>query len=144
MLSPHHPLKSPFVNSSSEGELSDDYVVVSNQAKARMQTSVTNTPAVTKQEGDTSNNTDHQDGTTVTIPGLVMSQVESSVVQRNARIPAQPMATGQADTMMTNQLEQVQRDLQSILHRLNSLEVLLKRRQVRKTVVPGPVNNVIL
>ena len=139
MLSPHHPLKSPFVNSSSEGELSDEYVVVSDQAKGSTQTPVTNTPAVTKQEGGTGNNTDHQDGTTVTIPTLVMSQEESSVVQHNARV----QATGQADTMMTSQLEQVQRDLQSILHRLNSLEVLLKRRRVRKTV-PDSVYNIII
>ena len=126
MLSPHHPLKSPFVNSSSEGELSDEFVVVGNQAKASTQASVTNTPAVTKQGGDTSNNTDHQDGTTGTISALVMSQS-----QHNDRIPGQPIETGRGDTVMTNQLEQVQRDLQSILHRLNSLEVLLKRRQVR-------------
>ena len=139
MLSPHHPLKSPFINSSSEGELSDEYVVVGNQAKGSMQTPVTNTPAVTKQEGGTSNNTDHQDGTAVTIPALVMPQVESSVVQHNTRIQAQPLAAGQADILMTSQLEQVQRDLQSILHRLNSLEVLLKRRRVRKTVFV-PIN----
>ena len=142
MLSPHHPLKSPFINSSSEGELSDEYVVVGNQAKAGMQTSVTNTPTVAKQEGSTSDNTDHQDSTAVTIPTLMMPQMESTVTQHNSRTEV-PLPAGQADILMTSQLEQVQRDLQSILHRLNSLEVLLKRRRVRKTVFV-PFNNVIL
>ena len=106
LLSPHHPLKSPFINSSSEGELSDEYVVVGNQAKASAQHSVTNIPpTVTSASG----NADQHDG-------------DTTVATADAQSPI----------LTSTQLEQVQRDLQSILQRLNSLETLLKRRRVRK------------
>ena len=89
-----------------------------------MQTPVTTTTDNTsKQEDGTSSNTDQDDGTTVTVP----PQVEHTGKLQ------QPLAgAAQADVLMTSQLETVQRDLQSILHRLNSLELLLKRRRVRK------------
>ena len=107
LLSPHRPLKSPFINSSSEGELSDEYVVVGNQAKASMLHTDT-PPTVTSASG----NTDQRDGVTT----LVVADEQSSIVT-------------------TTQLEQVQRDLQSILQRLNSLETLLKRRRVRIYII---------
>ena len=109
LLSPHRPLKSPFINSSSEGELSDEYVVVGNQAKASTQDTVTNNPPTVT---SASSNTDQRDGDTT----LAAVDEQGSIVT-------------------TTQLEQVQRDLQSILQRLNSLETLLKRRRVRICVI---------
>jgi len=134
-LSPHHPLKSPFINSSSEGEFSDEYVVVSSEIKTNTQTSVVNTTAVTrsKPEGVTTDNTDYYEGTIVTIPALASVQVESSLVGHNKEIPlTADQGDDQNTALLSSQLEQVRRDLQSILHRLSSLEVLLQRRRVRK------------
>lgn len=125
LLSPHHPLKSPFINSSSEGELSDEYIVVGNQAKAGMQMPVVNTPSAvnrSKQDDSTSDNTNHHNGTAVTMPTQTTPKIR------------QPLAAGTHDNntvLLSSQLEQVGRDLQSILNRLNSLEVLLQRRRVR-------------
>ena len=133
-MSPHHPLKSPFINSSSD---SDEYVVVGNQAKASTLMSVADTTGAvnrSKQEDDT----DHHDNTAVTITDHVMPQVEPSVTEHNDKVQVQSSATAQADeqnsVLLSSQLEQVRRDLQSILHRLNSLEVLLQRRRVSKYI----------
>ena len=132
-MSPHHPLKSPFINSSSD---SDEYVVVGNQAKASTLMSVADTTGAvnrSKQEDDT----DHHDNTAVTITDHVMPQVEPSVTEHNDKVQVQS-PTAQADeqnsVLLSSQLEQVRRDLQSILHRLNSLEVLLQRRRVSKYI----------
>lgn len=141
MLSPHHPLKSPFINSSSEGELSDEYVVVGNQAKTGMQTKGVNTATTSvngsKPEDSTSDNTDHHEGTAVAIPALAMSQVESTVAHKD-KPQLQTLTAALTDdqnVVLSSHLEQVRRDLQSILDRLNSLEALMKRRQVSKTPV---------
>ena len=132
-MSPHHPLKSPFINSSSD---SDEYVVVGNQAKANTPMSVVNTTgAVNRSKQEDS--TDHHDNTAVTITGHVMPQVEPTVTEHDDKMQVQ--STAQADDqnsiLLSSQLEQVRRDLQSILHRLNSLEVLMQRRRVSKYVV---------
>lgn len=139
-LSLHDSLKSPFINSSSEGEFSDEYVVVGSQAKTNTQTSVVNTTAVSgsKPEGSTTtittDNTDHYEGIFVTIPALASAQVESSFVVHDEKFPLTTADQGddQNTVLLSSQLEQVRKDLQSILHRLNSLEVLLQRRRVRK------------
>ena len=135
-MSPHHPLKSPFINSSSEGELSDEYIVVGNQAKASMQTQGISTAAAGGGGGDKSkpdDTTDHHEDTTTT---LVTSQFESVVTHKD-KTRVQPLAIPMADddnqnVVLSSQLEQLRKDLQSILQRLNSLENLLQRRRVRK------------
>ena len=132
-MSPHHPLKSPFINSSSD---SDEYVVVGNQAKASTLMSVVDTTgAVNRSKQEDS--TDHHDNTAVTITGHVMPQVKPSVTEHDDKVQVQ--STTQADdqnsVLLSSQLEQVRRDLQSILNRLNSLEVLLQRRRVSMCIL---------
>lgn len=128
-MSPHHPLKSPFINSSSD---SDEYIVVGNQAKGIMSTPIVDTTAAVNKskQGERTESTDHHSGTAVTIPGQAMPQVESTVIGNDKTQVSQ--ADDQNTVLMSSQLEQVRRDLQSILHRLNSLEVLLQRRRVRQ------------
>lgn len=96
---------------------------------------VNTTGAVNRSKQEDS--TDHHDNTAVTITGHVMPQVEPTVTEHDDKMQVQ--STAQADDqnsiLLSSQLEQVRRDLQSILHRLNSLEVLMQRRRVSKYVV---------
>ena len=128
-MSPHHPLKSPFINSSSDSE---EFVVVGNQAKPSMPIGATTGVNRSKPEDGTIDDTDHHDNAAITTPGQVMPQTETSVTEHNDNIKVSAAAVAMDEHSMSSQLDQVRRDLQSILHRLNSLEVLLQRRRVRK------------
>lgn len=60
--------------------------------------------------------------------------------------PLTDQTVDQNTVSLSAQLEQVRQDLQSILNRLNSLEVLLQRRRVRitPTLSHGPNKTVII
>ena len=118
MLSPYHQMKSPIIDSLSEG--SDEFILVGGS-----QTTVTS--GSTKNESVGNDQVDHQGDTAVEFP-LVGGE-------------EQPMSSvggqrSQKDVLVSRQLDQVRRDLQSILHRLNSLEVLLQRRRVSSIGLP--------
>ena len=118
MLSPHHQMKSPVIDSLSEG--SDEFLLVGDS-----QTTITG--GNTKNEPVSSDQVDHQGDTVVELP--LSDDGEE-----------QPVSSGggqqsQKDVLVSRQLDQVRRDLQSILHRLNSLEVLLQRRRVSSLYV---------
>ncbi|XP_065920701.1 acyl-CoA-binding domain-containing protein 5-like isoform X2 [Dysidea avara] len=105
-------MKSPVIDSLSEG--SDEFLLVGDS-----QTTITG--GNTKNEPVSSDQVDHQGDTVVELP--LSDDGEE-----------QPVSSGggqqsQKDVLVSRQLDQVRRDLQSILHRLNSLEVLLQRRR---------------
>jgi len=103
-------MKSPIIDSLSEG--SDEFILVGGS-----QTTVTGSN--TKNESVGNDQVDHQGDTVVELP--LSGDGEEQPV---------PSGGGQKDVLVSRQLDQVRQDLQSILHRLNSLEVLLQRRRV--------------
>jgi len=107
MMSPHYQMKSPIIDS----EGSDEFVVVGD--------------GNTKNKPVSSDKVDHHDDTVAELP---LSDAEQPVSSGGGQ-------SSQKDLLVSRQLDQVQRDLQSILHRLNSLEVLLQRRRVSCTCV---------
>ncbi|XP_065920702.1 acyl-CoA-binding domain-containing protein 5-like isoform X3 [Dysidea avara] len=101
--------------SDSEDEIFSDPIATPESS------STTITGGNTKNEPVSSDQVDHQGDTVVELP--LSDDGEE-----------QPVSSGggqqsQKDVLVSRQLDQVRRDLQSILHRLNSLEVLLQRRR---------------